>query len=189
VSQGRNRQGQLFVVAAGFIATLILLVGRILNDAAPPIRVVLTLTFAIACALRYWWVIELLPWPFRWTRLLLLVAAWVALPIIALWTSDAQRWVFALAALSAIGAATEVYNGLTEQWKVGSDAMTQSLKRDHISGAIMAAVSAVALIAAGMVFTPTILDRLVLAMVIADCARLLLMIRRHRSFLMTESHA
>jgi hypothetical protein len=188
MSHGRNRQGQLLIVATGSIATLAILGARMLSGAAPPLRATVTFTLTAACALRYWWVIGLLPWPFRWTRLLLIVAAWVALPVIALSTNDAHRWVFALVALSAIGAATEVFNGVTGQWRVGSEAMTESLKRDHASGAVAGAASAAILIGAGMVLTPTTVDRLVLAMVIADCARLTFMIRRHRSFLMTDGH-
>jgi hypothetical protein len=184
-----DKLGQLVVVIAGFFATMQLLLVTAAGGSVPPARVLLTVAVTVACAVRYWWVILLLPWPFRVVRLALLLAAWSTLPVVALAMPDPQRWVLALAALSTIGCLTEVYNGLTKQWRIGSEATSRSLRRDHVAGAAAAAAAAAILVSAGLMLRPVALDRLVLVMVVADWSRLATMIRRHQRFPSTEGSA
>jgi len=177
------------VIVVGFFTTIQLLLVTTAGASVPPARVLLTVAVALACAVRYWWVILLLPWPFRWFRLVLILSAWCALPLVATAMPDARRWVFALALLSGIGCATEVYNGIAGQWRIGSEAMSRSLKWDHVSGAAIAAGATVILVSAGLALGPPALDRLLLVMVLADWSRLVMMIRRHQRFLTTEGIA
>lgn len=184
-----NKHGQLAIVVVGFFATLQMLVVQSTVDAASPVRLALTLSVALAFAVRYWWVILLLPWPFQWFRLVLILSAWSMLPLVALFTTDARRWVLALAALSAIGCVTEIFNGLTGQWRIGSDAMMRSLNRDHNAGAAAAALATIGLVLAASAWTSPALEWLIVVMVVADWVRLVLMIRRHERLLTTERSA
>jgi hypothetical protein len=189
VNEPLNKYGQLLIIIVGYFATLLVLILQTTNGTVLPVRAVLSLLVALACAVRYWWVILLLPWPFHWLRLVLILSAWSLLPVVAVTETDARRWVLALALLSAIGCATEIFNGVTGQWRVGSPSMTASLKRDHISGAVTAAVAAGTLFAAGLVATPSVIDRLVVALILADWIRLVWMIRRHQRLLATDGLA
>jgi hypothetical protein len=173
-----NKQGQLGVVVVGFFATVQVLVGQLRADASS-YRVVLMLLVVLACAVRYWWVILTLPWPFQWFRLTLILCAWTSLPFIAWYVPDVRRWVLGLAALSAIGCVTELFGWRTEQWRVGSPEMTRSLKREHVSGATATGVAAVILLIAARFWESPELEWLVFAMVFADWIRLVLMIRRY----------
>lgn len=184
-----DKLGQLVVIIAGFFATMQLLLVTAAGGLVPPLRMLVTVAATLACAVRYWWVILLLPWPFRVVRLTLLLAAWSALPVVALAMPDPRRWAFALAALSTLGCLTEVYNGLTRQWQIGAEAMSRSLQRDHVAGAAAAAIAAIVLVWAGAALGAVALDRLVLAIVVADWCRLAMMIRRHRRLLSTEGTA
>jgi hypothetical protein len=186
VNERLDKSGQLGVVVVGFFATIQLLLVTAAGGSVPPARVLLTAAVALACAVRYWWVILLLPWPFRWFRLVLILAAWCALPVVAIAMPDARRWVLALTGLSVIGFVTELYNGLTEQWRVGSEAMARSLKRDHVFGAASAAGAAAILLWAGLTLNPPVLERFLFAIVVADWIRLVTMIRRHQLLLTTE---
>ncbi|MCY7379030.1 MAG: hypothetical protein LH467_06785 [Gemmatimonadaceae bacterium] len=184
-----NKHGQLAVVVVGFFATIQLLLLTTARGSIPTARPVLTAAVAFAFAVRYWWVILLLSWPFSWLRLVLILAAWSALPVVAISMADAQRWVLALAGLSAIGFLTELYNGVTGQWRVGSLAMTRTLKRDHILGAASAAVASLTLVWAGLTLNPPVLERLLLAFVVADWIRLVVMIRQHQLVHSTDGSA
>jgi hypothetical protein len=187
VNEPLNKHGQLLVIVVGYFATLLFLIAQAANGSVTPVRALLTLLVALACAVRYWWVVLLLPWPFHWFRLLLILSAWSLLPVIAISATDARRWAFALATLSAIGCLTEIFNGLTGQWRVGSPTMTASLKRDHVFGAATAVAAAGILFAAGAIAVPPIIDRVVVVLVIADWGRLVWMIRRHQRLLTTPS--
>lgn len=184
-----NKHGQLAIVVVGFFATVQVVVVQSTAGAASPVRLALTLAVALACAVRYWWVILLLPWPFQWFRLVLILSAWSTLPFVALFTTDARRWVLAVAALSAIGFVTEAFNGLTGQWRIGSDAMMRSLKRDHVSGAGSAALATIALLLAAWAWTSPALEWLLGVMVVVEWVRLVLMIRRHEQLLTAERSA
>lgn len=173
-----NKNGQLMVVIVGFFATVQLLAIQTGAQTAPLMREGVTLILASGCAVRYWWVILLLPWPIRWFRIALLLLAWCMLPAAAANVSDPVRWAFALAALSAIGCATEVYNAITRQWAVGAERMARSLKVDHLTGAASAGGAAICLLLVALL-KPDWVDVLIPLMVFADWTRLILMIRRH----------
>ena len=178
-----NKQGQLFVIIAGFFTTVYFLLTQSAPDPELFTRGLITLIFALACTARYWWVILLLDWPFRVARMLLLLLAWCALPMAALNVRDAHVWAVSLAGFSAIGALTEIYNGLTGQWRKGSEAMTQSLKYDHMIGSIAATIVFIVLVIVAQRCMPRTIEWLVGAIVAGDWIRLILMIRRHKSFL------
>ncbi|HEX9310540.1 MAG TPA: hypothetical protein VF887_06995 [Gemmatimonadaceae bacterium] len=169
------------VVVVGFFATVQLLIVQAGGGAAPIGRTAVTLALALSFAVRYWWVILLLQWPFQWFRTVLLLLAWVALPVVAMAATDPVRWALAVAALSTIGCITEIYNGVTRQWLVGSGEMARSLKRDHISGAASAGAAAIFLSVLAFL-RPVWVDVVILLMVVADWARLITMIRRHQRF-------
>jgi len=182
LNQSLNKQAELMIVVVGFFATVQLLIVQAVQGNAPLVREAVTLALAAGCAVRYWWVILLLPWPARWFRMLLLLLAWSALPAVAMMATSPVRWAFALAALSAIGCMTEVYNGITGQWRVGSEDVARSLKADHVFGAVSAGAAAAAVLLVASL-TPSWLDVLIPLMVIADWARLIMMIRRHQRFI------
>jgi len=174
-----SKQFQLTVVVVGFFTTLLVLAMHEIVRPAPTVRVVVTLVVALSCAIRYWWVILLLDWPPTWFRTLLLLLAWSALPGVALAVGNVTGWALSLSALSTVGFATEVYNGATKQWEVGSDEMRRSLRSDHTIGAAATAGSAVLLVAL-VVFLPAWLDRIIPVLVALDCVRLIMMINRHQ---------
>jgi hypothetical protein len=183
-----EKVAQLLVVVAGFFVTVQLAIVATVAGAAPPWREGVVLLLALALAIRYWWVILLLAWPTRWPRILLLLLAWAAPPVIAVTAGNAARWAIAIAALSIVGCATEIYNGVTRQWVVGSEEMTRSLRGDHVSGAISTAVAA-ALLVIVAALRPAWLDVLIPVMVLADWVRLIVMIERHQRFLTEETVA
>lgn len=174
-----NKQGQLMVVVVGFFATVQLLLVQATTGSAPLLREGVTLALALGCAVRYWWVILVLPWPFRVVRTLLLLLAWSALPVIAMTSESAVRWGLSVAALSAIGCVTEVYNTITKQWMAGSEPMMTRLKRDHVIGAASAGTVTVCVVTVALL-QPMWLDVLILILVLADWARLIGMVRAHR---------
>ena len=176
-----NKAAQLLVVVAGFFTAVALLATR--GDLAgwpDAARRAITLAVAIGLAVRYWWVILLLEWPFRPVRTALLLLAWSALSAVAVGAAHARPWAFSLAALSAVGAATEAYNAATGQWRVGSSALAESLRRDHRNGLVAAALGAVALLGAGAWLPSASLTAAVGLMAVADWGRLIEMIARHR---------
>jgi len=170
------------IVIVGFFVTVQLLIFQASDGAAPLARDAITLILALGCAVRYWWVILLLPWPARWFRMVLLLLAWSALPAVAISTGNPVQWALAIAALSAIGCITEIYNGITRQWLVGSEEMARSLKSDHVTGAVSAGAAALVLLFIAFV-RPAWVDILVPLLVLADWARLIVMIRRHQRFI------
>jgi hypothetical protein len=172
----------LTIVVVGYFATVQLLFIRADSGSAPFAREVVTLALTLSVAVRYWWVILLLPWPAGWFRTVLLLLAWSALPAVAVAATNPARWALAFATLSAIGCATEIYNDITRQWQVGSEEMARSLKRDHVVGAASAGGAAVAAVTVAIVW-PAWLDLLVSLLVLADWARLIVMIRRHQRFI------
>jgi hypothetical protein len=163
-----------------------LLVVQASAGAIPLTSAVVTLVLALGCAVRYWWVILLLPWPARWPRMVLLLLAWSVLPVVAVTAASPVRWALAIAGLSVIGCVTELYNGITRQWAVGSERMARSLRRDHVSGALSTAMAAaiVVIVAASR---PAWLELLIPLMVCADWVRLIVMIRRHQHLLDLEN--
>jgi hypothetical protein len=170
------------IVIVGFFVTVQLLAFQTTDGSAPLARDAITLVLTLGCAVRYWWVILLLPWPARWFRMVLLLLAWSALPAVAISTGNPVRWALSIAALSAIGSITEIYNGITRQWLVGPEEMARSLKSDHLTGAVSAGVAALALLL--IVFVrPAWVDIAVPLLVLADWARLIVMIRRHQRFI------
>ena len=56
----------MMVVIVGFVATVQLLVGQSATGNAPWLRLIVTFILVLGVAVRYWWVILLLPWPARW---------------------------------------------------------------------------------------------------------------------------
>lgn len=170
------------IVVVGFFVPVQLLIVHASDGTAPLAREVVTLALALGCAVRYWWVILLLPWPARWFRMVLLLLAWSVMPVIAMAAANPVRWALALATLSAVGCITEVYNGITRQWMVGSEPMVRSLKGDHISGAVSAGGATVVLLSVALL-RPVWLDILIPLMVFADWARLIMMIGRHQRFI------
>jgi hypothetical protein len=170
------------IVVVGFFASVQLLLVQAAQGNAPLAREAVTLALAIGCAVRYWWVILLLPWPARWFRTVLLLLAWSALPAAATMATSPVRWALALAALSAIGCITEVYNGLTEQWRVGSEEVARSLKADHVVGAVSTGGAAAVILLVAFL-RPWWLDVLIPLMVLADWVRLIMMIHRHQRFI------
>jgi len=180
-----EKVAQLMIVVSGFFATVLVAIAMGATGMVSPARTAIVLTLALGLAVRYWWVILLLAWPTRWPRMVLLLLAWTAVALIAATAVDPHRWALTLAALSVIGCATEVYNGVTRQWLVGSEAMTRSLRRDHVIGAISAGVAAIIFAAAGALI-PAELDVVVAVLVVVDWARLIAMIHRHQHFLDLE---
>jgi hypothetical protein len=179
-----NKAGQLIIIVVGFFVTVAFLI-----MGTPNARTVLTLIVALAFAVRYWWAVLVLPWPFQWFRLVLILLAWTVLPFVASSMDNVQRWVLELAALSAVGFVSEVFGLLSEQWRVGSPEMTRSLRREHISGAAAAGIAAIVLLIAAQVWTSPALEWLVLAMAVADWARLVLMIQRYEGMTTTSAAA
>ena len=177
-----NKLVQLMVVVLGFFVTLQLLIVQVVSGAAPPMRAAVTLAFAVGLAVRYWWVILLLPWPARWFRMVLLLLVWSSMPVVAIASADPIHWALALTALSAMGCMTEAYNGITRQWQVGSEEVARSLKGDHVAGAVAAGL-AIPLLLLAALFLPEWIDVLIPLMVLADWARLIAMIRRHQRFI------
>ena len=177
-----NKTGQLIVIAAGFFATVALLFIRASGDffTAKPI---LTFFIALACLVRYWWVVLLLEWPFRIVRCCLLVLVWCALSFAAANVGDENRWIIGLIGLTSIGALTEIYNFCTGQWKTGPEVLTHSLKRAHIQGAASAVLVTVILIVCARSPLRELSTAIVGSFTVADWLRLVLMIRRHRGLL------
>jgi len=175
-----NKIAQLVVTIAGFFTTVLILLQESEIGGDVRLRAVLTLALAIGLAIRYWWVILLLDWPFRIWRTTLLLLIWCALALAAANAEDARTWAQTLAALSAFGAITEAYNTLTGQWRCGSEAFAQSLRRDHIAGGGAAGAACLTLVAASLWLEPKSLSILVGGMIVADWWRLIEMINRHR---------
>jgi hypothetical protein len=170
------------IVVVGFFAAVQVLVVQSISGPAPVVRELVTLALAIGLAVRYWWVILLLSWPARWLRMALLLLAWAMLPAVAMTATNPVRWALALAVLSGIGCITEIYNCVTKQWMVGSERMQRSLRSDHITGAVSAAVATLGLLLV-LSFLPLWLELLIPLMVLADWVRLILMIQRHQRFI------
>ena len=178
-----NKMAQMLVVVAGFFASVALLASRVEPAGWAEIaRRGVTLALATGLAVRYWWVILLLDWPFRPARAALLLLAWSAL-VAAAGAGLPQAWAFSLAALSAVGALTEGYNAATRQWAVGPTALAESLRHDHRNGLVGAALGAASLVAAGVWLPTAWLVAFVGLMTLADWARLAEMIARHRRLL------
>jgi hypothetical protein len=182
VNAALNKQGQLMIVVVGFFATVLLLAMRAGDGMTPVSRAVVTLAVAVGCAVRYWWVILLLPWPARWFRMVALLLAWSALPIVAVMSPNVVRWALALAALLAVGSITEAYNWHTRQWMVGCEEASRSLEVDHLTGAA-AAAGGTALLLLVVFYRPQWLEFVIPLMVVADWVRLVVMIRRHQRFI------
>lgn len=147
---------------------------------------VVTLAFIVALVIRYWWVIRLLSWPPRASRVVLNLAFWTAVTFAAARVGDLHGWTAALALVFALGGATEVYNDLTEQWRVGSSAFSAALHRDHQLGALAAIAALITLVVASRILSPAPLLGLVVLMVATDWVRLLMMIARHQRLLRAE---
>lgn len=181
-----DKHAQIMIVVVGFFVTVqqLLAVGSF--STVETVRAGVTFVLAVACAVRYWWVIMLLAWPPRAMRMVLLLSAWCALPLVARSVRDPVMWALALAALAATGLVTELYNEAAKEWRIGSAALSRSLRRDHFIGAASAASALVALLGVAYL-RPAWLDLVVPVMVFGDCARLIEMIMRHQRFI-TEGH-
>ena len=113
-----NKVGQLTVVIVGFFSTVLILLLQAIGGTVHVGRLAVTFLFALGLAIRYWWVILLLEWPFRIARMALLLLAWSMVAVAAAAVHVDRTWVFILSASGGIGAATEFYNLSTRQWKI-----------------------------------------------------------------------
>jgi hypothetical protein len=173
------RLGYLTVVIAGFVAAVSMGAGQLV---AGSWSALVTIVFALGLAIRYWWVILLLAWPFTLPRIVLLLAMWGGVGVVAANTGDVRAWAWSLVAVFLIGTATELYNHATRQWVVGIPALERSLRADHVRGASSAALAAAATVAI-LVTAPRYTTAFVAGLVVIDWIRLAEMIRRHRRFL------
>ena len=177
-----HKAGQLAVVVVGFFSAVLLLLLQAVRGTASGGRLGVMWLMALGLAVRYWWVILLLEWPFRIARVVLLLLAWSVVAAAAAMTDLDRAWVLLLAALGGIGAATEFYNLRTQQWRVGSEALSRTLRRDHVVGGITALAASGALVGLG-IWLPTPLTGWVMCLVVADWVRLMAMVASHRRLL------
>lgn len=177
-----NKIGQLAVVIVGFFASAMFLLQQAAYGGASTVRIAATFLIALGLAVRYWWVILLLEWPFRIARTALLLLVWSLMPLSALVLPNDQAWITTLAALCATGSVTEFYNLATQQWKVNSQPLTRLLRQDHLVGGILALAAAVVLwcLGAGL---PQQLTGWVMVLAFGDWIRLIQMIASHRRLL------
>ena len=177
-----TRIGYLTVVIAGFVAAISMSAGHLASGSWTAI---ITVAFALGMAVRYWWVILLLAWPFAIPRVALLLAMWAGLDVVAANTGDERAWAWSLAMVFLIGTATELYNYATRQWVVTAPAFQRSLRSDHVRGAASAAIATAAMVAV-LVTSPRYAPAFAAGLAAIDWVRLAEMVRRHRRFLETS---
>jgi hypothetical protein len=168
------------VVIGGFFTALALLPWSTGNTWDGAARLLAMVLLSVSLALRYWWVILLLDWPFRVARVFLLLAVWAEVVLAAARCGDSPGWVLALMAVSWTGAATEAYNLATGQWRHDHAPLARSLLRDHIVGLASAVLGGVALLCIACFAEPPWHPWLVLVLVVLDWGRLVEMIHRHQ---------
>jgi hypothetical protein len=142
-----------------------------------------TVLFILGLAVRYWWVILLLDWPFRVPRVTLLLVVWGGVVFAASRARENREWVLALASVAWAGAITEAYNLATRQWRHSNTALMASLHRDHIIGVVAAVAGGAGLVGIAIFAESWLQPSLVLILVLMDQARLVEMIRRHQRLL------
>ena len=169
----------IVVVIVGLVAAVAISLANLQSSA---LTAIITIAFALGLAVRYWWVIRILPWPSAVPRVTLLVAMWAAVVMVALNAGDPHAWAWSFVAVFWIGGVTEIYNFNTRQWAVGSAAFERSLRADHVNGArstLFATVATAVMIVIARQYVPVFLA----ALVLVDWLRLAEMVRRHRRFL------
>jgi hypothetical protein len=179
-----NKTGQLFVVIAGFFAgqtALWIGCSGSATSAADLPRTVVTAVFLLSLAVRYWWVILMLEWPFRVGRTVLLLLVWSAAIEVATLSRNSEHWLLALAAVAMLGTVTEAYNTATKQWMVaGPRWRTEQFLRDHHAGIAAAFMGTAVLLAAWAIGVPPRDATIgVGVLVAADWVRLIEMVGRH----------
>lgn len=177
-----NKVGQLIVVTVGFFATTCILLWQAVYNDVSVGRLAVTFLAALGLALRYWWVILLLEWPFRLIRTMLLLLIWSLMGVAASTAQTDHAWVLALAALCGIGAVTEFYNLATKQWKVEFPSLARALKRDHVAGGITALFAAI-LLAGLSAWSPRYRTLWIMALVLGDWARMIWLVTSYRKLL------
>jgi hypothetical protein len=175
-----NKSAQLMVVVAGFFTGLALLPWNAGEGLESTLRQAATVLFMLGLALRYWWVILLLDWPWRVIRSVLLLAVWAGVVAVAAHSRDSREWTLALMAVAWTGALTEAYNLATRQWRRDKAALTATLFRDHVVGMAAAAAGGAALLGIAFLVELRWQPVLVFVFVLLDWARLVEMIRRHQ---------
>jgi hypothetical protein len=178
-----HKFGQLCAVLGGFYTGLAILPWDTGGDLEVGGRMLAMLLFILGLAVRYWWVVLLLDWPFRLPRVTLLLVVWGGVVCAASGTRDGRGWALALAGVAFAGAITEAYNLATGQWRHGNAALTASLYRDHIVGVISAVAGGAGLLVIAIFAEPWLQPPLVLILILTDWARLVEMIRRHQRLL------
>jgi hypothetical protein len=178
-----HKLAQLLVVIGGFYTGLAILPWDIGGHWEGSIRLFGTVLFILGLAVRYWWVILLLDWPFRVPRVTLLLVVWGGVVFAASRAREDREWVLALAGLAWTGAITEAYNLVTEQWRHSNTALMASLYRDHIIGVAAAVAGGAGLLGIAFLAEPWLQPPLVLILVLFDEVRLVEMIRRHQRLL------
>lgn len=167
------------VVVIGLVAAVAISLVHLQSSAT---TAVITIAFALGLAVRYWWVIRLLPWPSTVPRVGLLVAMWAGVVVIALNAGDHHAWAWSFVVVFCIGGITEIYNYSTRQWAVGSAEFERSLRADHVRGAtstLFATVATAMMIVMARQYVPAFLA----ALVLIDWLRLAEMVSRHLRFL------
>jgi hypothetical protein len=182
-SEFLHRAAQLLVVIGGFYTGLALLPWNTCNGWEQAVRLVATALFILGLTVRYWWVILLLDWPFRVIRVVLLLAVWTEVVIAARCVAESRVWVLALASVSWTGALTEAYNLAQRQWRHHQAALTATLFRDHVVGAIAACAGGAGLLGIAILAETALQPWLVLVLVLLDWGRLVEMICRHQRLL------
>jgi hypothetical protein len=178
-----HKLGQLGAVLGGFYTGLALLPWDTGGELEVGGRVWSTALFILGLAIRYWWVVLLLDWPFRVPRVTLLLVVWGGVVHAASRTRDGRGWALALAGVALAGAITEAYNLATGQWRRGNAELTASLHRDHVVGVISAVAGGAGLLGIAAFAEPWLQPPLVLILILMDWARLVEMIRRHQRLL------
>ena len=182
-TESLHKLAQLMVVVGGFYTGLAVLPWDVGGDLEGCLRLIGTVLFILGLAVRYWWVILLLDWPFRVPRVTLLLVMWGGVVFAASRAREDRDWVLALAAVAWAGALTEAYNLATGQWRHGNTALAASLYRDHIIGVVAAVAGGAGLLGIAILAEPWLQPSLVLILVLFDEARLVEMIRRHQRLL------
>jgi hypothetical protein len=175
-----HRAAQLVVVIGGFYTGVSLLPWSTCDGWERALRLATTALFILGLAVRYWWVILLLDWPFRVIRVALLLAVWMEVAIAACCVAESRAWVLALASVSWTGALTEAYNLASRQWQHPKAPLAATLFRDHVVGACAACAGGTGLIGIAIFAETELQPWLVLVLVLLDWLRLIEMVRRHQ---------
>jgi hypothetical protein len=178
-----NKGGQLSVVLLGFFCSSLGLM-RGFSGAQSVGEFLVSLLFLIGLAVRYWWVILLLPWPFSIARSSLLLLQWAAALSLVQTFPSPRRWLLSLASVAFVGFLTEVYNDRDGQWRVKNTALAASLRRDHRIGIGAALTGSLAIAAASLYLPDRFLIVFAAVMTMGDWVRLTEMVGRHRRLML-----